>query len=43
MNLREKQTSDNFLSAIYSIIREKPGVLVHAGDLYNLRRMNCYS
>jgi exonuclease SbcD len=35
MNLREKQVYDNFLSAIDAIIREKPDVLVHAGDLFD--------
>ena len=34
MNLREKQIYDNFLSAIDKIIRQKPDVLVHAGDLF---------
>ncbi|OPY38301.1 MAG: DNA double-strand break repair protein Mre11 [Methanoregula sp. PtaU1.Bin051] len=34
MNLREKQIYDNFLSAIDEIIRQKPDVLVHAGDLF---------
>jgi UDP-2,3-diacylglucosamine pyrophosphatase LpxH len=34
MNLREKQIYDNFLSAIDEIIRHKPEVLVHAGDLF---------
>ena len=33
MNLREKQIYDNFFAAIDVIIREKPDVLVHAGDL----------
>jgi DNA repair exonuclease SbcCD nuclease subunit len=32
MNLREKQVYDNFLSAVDAIIREKPDVLVHAGE-----------
>jgi len=36
MNLREKQVYDNFLSAIDVIIREKPDVLVHAGDLFDV-------
>ena len=35
MNLREKQIYDNFLAAIDRIIREKPDVLVHAGDLFD--------
>ena len=35
MNLREKQIYDNFLAAIDAIIREKPDVLVHAGDLFD--------
>jgi DNA repair exonuclease SbcCD nuclease subunit len=35
MNLREKQIYDNFLSAIEVIIRQKPDVLVHAGDLFD--------
>jgi DNA repair exonuclease SbcCD nuclease subunit len=35
MNLREKQIYDNFLSAIDVIIRQKPDVLVHAGDLFD--------
>jgi DNA repair protein SbcD/Mre11 len=35
MNLREKQIYDNFLSAVDAIISEKPGVLVHAGDLFD--------
>ena len=35
MNLREKQVYDNFLSAIDVIIRQKPDVLVHAGDLFD--------
>jgi len=35
MNLREKQVYDNFLSAVDAIIREKPDVLVHAGDLFD--------
>ena len=35
MNLREKQIYDNFLAAIDVIIREKPNVLVHAGDLFD--------
>jgi len=34
MNLREKQIYDNFLLAIDEIIRQKPDVLVHAGDLF---------
>ncbi len=35
MNLREKQIYDNFLSAIDVIIKQKPDVLVHAGDLFD--------
>jgi len=35
MNLREKQVYDNFLQAIDEIIRQKPDVLVHAGDLFD--------
>ena len=35
MNLREKQVYNNFLSAIDVIIRQKPDVLVHAGDLFD--------
>ena len=35
MNLREKQIYDNFLAAIDVIIRQKPDVLVHAGDLFD--------
>ena len=35
MNLREKQIYDNFFAAIDVIIREKPDVLVHAGDLFD--------
>jgi DNA repair protein SbcD/Mre11 len=35
MNLREKQIYDNFLSAIDTIIKEKPDVLIHAGDLFD--------
>jgi exonuclease SbcD len=35
MNLREKQIYDNFLSAKDAIIRKKPDVLVHAGDLFD--------
>jgi hypothetical protein len=38
MNLREKQVYDNFLSAIDAIIKQKPGVLVHAGDLFDTVR-----
>jgi DNA repair exonuclease SbcCD nuclease subunit len=34
MNLREKQVYDNFLAAVDAIIKEKPDVLVHAGDLF---------
>ena len=36
MNLREKQLYDNFLSAIDVIIKQKPDVLVHAGDLFDI-------
>jgi len=36
MNLREKQVYDNFLSAIDEIILQKPDVLVHAGDLFDV-------
>jgi exonuclease SbcD len=36
MNLREKQVYDNFLSAIDAIIKEKPDVLVHTGDLFDV-------
>ncbi|MGA2698732.1 MAG: metallophosphoesterase, partial [Methanoregula sp.] len=35
MNLREKQIYDNFLVGIDEIIRHKPDVLVHAGDLFD--------
>jgi exonuclease SbcD len=35
MNLREMQIYDNFLLAIDAIIKEKPDVLVHAGDLFD--------
>jgi exonuclease SbcD len=35
MNLREKLIYENFLQAIDCIIREKPDVLVHAGDLFD--------
>ena len=35
MNLREKQIYENFLNAIDVIIRQKPDVLVHAGDLFD--------
>jgi exonuclease SbcD len=35
MNLREKLIYENFLQAIDHIIREKPDVLVHAGDLFD--------
>jgi DNA repair exonuclease SbcCD nuclease subunit len=35
MNLREKQIYENFLSAIDEIIKQKPDVLVHAGDLFD--------
>ncbi len=36
MNLREKQVYDNFLKAIDEIIHQKPDVLVHAGDLFDV-------
>ena len=36
MNLREKQVYDNFLIAIDEIILQKPDVLVHAGDLFDV-------
>jgi len=36
MNLREKQVYDNFLKAIDEIIQQKPDVLVHAGDLFDV-------
>jgi len=36
MNLREKQVYDNFLKAIDVIIKQKPDVLVHAGDLFDV-------
>jgi 3',5'-cyclic AMP phosphodiesterase CpdA len=36
MNLREKQVYENFLKAIDEIIRQKPDVLVHAGDLFEV-------
>jgi DNA repair protein SbcD/Mre11 len=35
LNLREKQIYDNFLKGIDEIIRQKPDVLVHAGDLFD--------
>lgn len=35
MNLREKIIYENFLQAIDLIIRAKPDVLVHAGDLFD--------
>jgi DNA repair exonuclease SbcCD nuclease subunit len=35
MNLREKQIYDNFLAGVDEIIRYKPDVLVHAGDLFD--------
>jgi DNA repair protein SbcD/Mre11 len=35
INLREKQVYDNFLRAIDEIIRQKPDLLVHAGDLFD--------
>ncbi|MFZ1897247.1 metallophosphoesterase [Methanoregula sp.] len=33
--MSEKQIYDNFLAAIDEIIRQKPDVLVHAGDLFD--------
>jgi DNA repair protein SbcD/Mre11 len=36
MNLREKQVYNNFLKAIDEIIQQKPDVLVHAGDLFDV-------
>ena len=36
MNLREKQVYDNFLKAIDEILLQKPDVLVHAGDLFDV-------
>jgi len=36
MNLREKQIYDNFLSAIDVIVKQKPDVLVHAGDHFDI-------
>jgi hypothetical protein len=38
MNLREKQVYDNFPATIDVIIRQKPDVLVHAGDLFDTVR-----
>jgi DNA repair exonuclease SbcCD nuclease subunit len=35
MNLREKQVYDNFLLATDEIIKQRPDVLVHAGDLFD--------
>lgn len=35
MNLREK-VYDNFRSAIEVIIHQKPDILVHAGDLFDV-------
>ncbi len=35
-NLREKQVYDNFLKAIDEIIPQKPEVLVHTGDLFDV-------
>jgi DNA repair exonuclease SbcCD nuclease subunit len=35
MNLREKLIYENFLAAIDRIIRLKPDVIVHAGDLFD--------
>jgi exonuclease SbcD len=36
MTLREKQVYDNFLLAIDVILKQKPDVLVHAGDLFDV-------
>jgi DNA repair exonuclease SbcCD nuclease subunit len=36
MNPREKQIYDDFLSAIDEIIHQKPGILINAGDLYDV-------
>ena len=36
MNLREKQVYDNFLLTTDSIIQQKPDVLVHVGDLFDV-------
>jgi DNA repair exonuclease SbcCD nuclease subunit len=35
MNLRERLIYENFLQAIDQIVREKPDVLIHAGDLFD--------
>ena len=35
MNLREKQIYDNFLAGVDIIVKQKPDVLVHAGDLFD--------
>jgi exonuclease SbcD len=35
MNLRERLIYDNFLESVEEIIRQKPGALVHAGDLFD--------
>ena len=35
MNLREKQIYDNFLASIHEICRQRPDVLLHAGDLFD--------
>ncbi|MDO9539570.1 MAG: exonuclease SbcCD subunit D [Methanocalculus sp.] len=35
MNLREQQIYDNFLESIREICKEKPDVLLHAGDLFD--------
>ncbi len=36
INLREKQVYDNFLKTIDEIIHQKPDVLVHSGDLFDV-------
>ena len=38
MNLEREQIYDNFLAATDGIIRQKPDVLVHAGDLFDTVR-----
>ncbi|MGA2121496.1 MAG: DNA repair exonuclease [Methanoregula sp.] len=35
MNLREKQIYENFLAGVDIIVKQKPDVLVHAGDLFD--------
>jgi len=35
MNLRERLIYENFLQGVDQIIREKPDVLIHAGDLFD--------